>query len=142
MLAAADAVGIVPVSVLRDMVGGVLRFVQHELLPHAELENRILYAAVERVLGSPRAADTMRHEHDEVGRAAQELSELLGSLASGREPSDELARDLRRVLYGLHAVLELHFAKEERVYAPLLAGGLSATEQTLVLADLMSHARH
>lgn len=142
MLAAADAVGAVPVSVLHDMVTGVLQFVMRELLPHAELEDRVLYAAVEKVLESPRAADTMRREHDEVGRTAQELSDLLGSLASGDELPDRLARDLRRVLYGIHAVLSLHFAKEEHVYLPLLAGGLSATEQTLVLADLVSHAHH
>ena len=30
--------------------------------------------------------------------------------------------DLRRVLYGLHAILRLHFAQEEEAYAWLSSG--------------------
>ena len=35
--------------------------------------------------------------------------------------SDDLV-DLRRVLYGLHAILRLHFAQEEEAYAWLSSG--------------------
>ncbi|HMC07801.1 MAG TPA: hypothetical protein VKL22_00555, partial [Actinomycetota bacterium] len=36
-------------------------------------------------------------------------------------PGPEDIRDLRRVLYGLHAVLRLHFAQEEESYLSLRA---------------------
>jgi hypothetical protein len=36
---------------------------------------------------------------------------------SGPEPAD--IRDLRGILYGLHAVLRLHFDQEEELYASL-----------------------
>jgi hypothetical protein len=37
--------------------------------------------------------------------------------ASGPAPAD--IRDLRRTLYGLHAILKLHFDQEEELYASL-----------------------
>jgi hypothetical protein len=36
-------------------------------------------------------------------------------------PTPEDLVDLRRVLYGLHAILRLHFAQEEEAYAWLAA---------------------
>jgi hypothetical protein len=38
--------------------------------------------------------------------------------ASGPDAHD--LRDLRRVLYGLHAILQLHFAQEEESFLPLV----------------------
>jgi hypothetical protein len=37
--------------------------------------------------------------------------------AEGPRPED--LRDLRRALYGLHAILALHFAQEEELYTLL-----------------------
>jgi hypothetical protein len=43
---------------------------------------------------------------------------------------------LRRVLYGLHAVISLHFAKEDELLVPWMENRLSATEQENLLARL------
>ncbi len=53
-----------------------------------------------------------------IGRLVDELP------PDGDEPllPDDL-RDLRRTLYGLHAILRLHFAQEEEQYLPLLEEG-------------------
>jgi hypothetical protein len=40
--------------------------------------------------------------------------------ANGPEPAD--ITDLRRTLYGLHAILRLHFDQEEELYASLEQG--------------------
>ena len=40
--------------------------------------------------------------------------------------SDEQA--LRRVLYGLYAIIKLHLAKEEEIYFPILEARLAASE--------------
>jgi hypothetical protein len=40
--------------------------------------------------------------------------------ADGPTPDDVM--DLRRVLYGLYAILRLHFAQEEEAYAWLSSG--------------------
>jgi hypothetical protein len=65
----------------------------------------------------------MSRDHVEVHRLTESLRELRVRLDAG-EASDELYRDLRRVLYGLYVVVRLHFAKEEEVYVPLLESRL------------------
>ncbi len=61
----------------------------------------------------------MSRGHVEIGRLVNVLSRLLATMPErGPEPAD--LRHLRRVLYGLHAVLTLHFAQEEEAYLSLL----------------------
>jgi hypothetical protein len=55
--------------------------------------------------------------------------------AASRDP--DLQRELQRTLYGLYAIIRLHFAKEEEVYLPLLDAGLTPAE-----ADDMFRAMH
>lgn len=141
MLVAARAVGVVPMPVLRGMTEDVLHFVLRELAPHAELEERVLYPAVEQALRAPGATVALRREHAEVDRLARDLSELVGSLASGRGIPEDLAHELRRVLYGLHAIVSLHFAQEDDLVAGPVVARLSAADQNLVLTDLLAHAR-
>ena len=50
--------------------------------------------------------------YPEVGRLTEEL-----------RTATELA-DVRRLLYGLYAIVRLHFAKEEEIYLPILDAGL------------------
>jgi hypothetical protein len=55
-----------------------------------------------------------------TGRALEHFGHLLSDLPP-EGPSPEDLVDLRRVLYGLHAILRLHFAQEEEAYAWLSA---------------------
>jgi hypothetical protein len=57
--------------------------------------------------------------HLEIRHHAVLLGRMLDELPEGVAASADL-RDLRRVLYGLHAILRLHFAQEEQQYLPLL----------------------
>jgi iron-sulfur cluster repair protein YtfE (RIC family) len=43
-------------------------------------------------------------------------------------PDPDRRRELQRILYGLYAVIRLHFAKEEELYLPLLDAGLGSAE--------------
>jgi hypothetical protein len=47
------------------------------------------------------------------------LTRLLGDLGPAGSEPENLA-DLRRVLYGLHAILRLHFARDEEAHLSLL----------------------
>ncbi len=47
---------------------------------------------------------------------------------------------LRRVLYGLYALVKVHFAKEEEVYLPLLDARLSPAEARQMFAALEAAA--
>ncbi|MGA1362310.1 MAG: hemerythrin domain-containing protein [Ilumatobacteraceae bacterium] len=140
ILAAAHAVGSAPHPVLRDMTDAVLQFVLRELDGHARSEDEVLYDAVERATSTGVSIDTLRREHVEINRLSAELSDLHGSLVVSREPSEETTRALRRVLYGLHAVISLHFAKENEILVPWLEAALTAQEQDALLGRLRSLA--
>jgi hypothetical protein len=43
-------------------------------------------------------------------------------------PDPDRRRELQRILYGLYAIIRLHFAKEEELYLPVLDAGLGSAE--------------
>ena len=117
--AAADAVGERSPDEVREEVGKALDFLLHFLIPHAKAEDAALYPVVQKLMGAPRATATMSRDHVEVGRLTAELSKLAASSATGPIPAAQ-QKELRSLLYGLHALVALHFAKEEEIYLPLL----------------------
>ena len=121
----ADTVGDAPVEVMRRGVEEAYAFLVHQLIPHAEAEDRALYPVVQRLMGTPEATATMSRDHVEVGRLTEELAGLRARLAAG-PPGEAEVKALRRVLYGLHALVRVHFAKEEEIYLPLLDARLGA----------------
>lgn len=131
----ANAVGRLSVGELRWELEEIHEFLERHLIPHAGAEDRVLYPAVAQILGSPEATRTMSRDHVEVVRLTQELAELREALAMGHEPTT-IDFSIRRVLYGLHAILHLHFAKEEEIYIPLLERGLTEDEAAQVLARM------
>lgn len=131
---AADAVGSAPPEELLARVRFAHEFLAGHLIVHATAEDEALYPVVDELLGAPVTA-TMRRDHVEVARLTAELTELAGRLdVSG--PSEADARELRRVLYGLYAVVRLHFAKEEEVYLPLLDERLDTRDAGMVFAGM------
>ncbi len=110
-------------------------FLTHKLFPHAQVEEKALYPMVQKVMGSDHVTATMRRDHLEVER----LTEELGTLRVHRSQlsiTSIQAVALRRVLYGLYALLKLHFAKEEEIYLPLLDAKLSADEAKSMIENM------
>lgn len=107
-------------------------FLTRHLMPHAEAEEEVLYPAVARALGAAAATETMSLEHAEVARMAGEL----GRLRDRANYSEDDLRTLRRLLYGLYAVVGGHFAKEEEVYVPLLEASLGPEEAQRIVAEM------
>jgi hemerythrin superfamily protein len=94
-----------------DVVEGITAFLAEVLLPHALIEQRVLY---------PRAALLLneRDDSDDVAADRATVRELLTRLAT------EDARDagaLQEVLYALYTVLSAHFWREEAVFVRLAA---------------------
>ena len=84
--------------------------------PHANLENDLLFAALEPHLGPMGPLAVMRMEHDEIE----------GSLARVQEVKDLVeAQDL--VLHAIQVARD-HFAKEEQVLFPLAKQVLEAND--------------
>jgi len=57
--------------------------------------------------------------HREIHHLSRMLHRSAEDLSAGDELDQERIRDVRRMLYGLDAVLQLHFAQEEELYATM-----------------------
>ena len=122
ILEVANSIPEAPIAQIRDGVNEVYEFLAYHLLPHAQAEDAALYPTVQKVLGSPDATRTMSRDHVEVGRYVDELAQLRQNV------SGQSFKALQRVLYGLYALVKVHFAKEEEVYLPILEQRLSPQE--------------
>jgi iron-sulfur cluster repair protein YtfE (RIC family) len=145
---AADVVGDVSLPQLQQRIDAVYTFLTHELIPHAQAEDRALYPVIGKIMGAPEATATMSRDHVEVGKLTEELAELRGHLV-GTTLDAAQSRALRRVMYGLYALVKVHFAKEEEVYLPLLDARLTPPEAQSMFAameeaahELKSHLVH
>lgn len=138
LLHVADLVGEAAPDDLHKGVDEAYDFLTHHLIPHAEAEERALYPVVGRAMGAPEATRTMSRDHVEVGRLTDELGVLRSRLAAGG--NGEQLKALRRVLYGLHALVKVHFAKEEEVYLPILDERLSADDARRMFEAMESAA--
>lgn len=115
-----------------DQLTAVSNFLQRHLLRHAAAEEAALYPVVGWAIGNPEATATMSRDHREIARLTAELTELLDAAYDGA--ADVTA--LRRTLYGLRAIVVLHFAKEEEVYLPLLDQRLTPHDAVRLFADM------
>ena len=122
--AAGELVGHASLPDLVRAVDEALAFLRDQLIPHAAAEDAALYPVVERVMQAPGATATMRRDHEEVMRLVGQLGSVRDEFAYG-DPTPDDVRDLQRLLYGLFAVVELHFAKEEEIYLPQLEESLT-----------------
>jgi iron-sulfur cluster repair protein YtfE (RIC family) len=123
----ADSIGIASTESMREGVGQAYSFLIHQLIPHAQAEEQVLYPTVGRLLRAVEATETMSRDHLEVIRLTEELEALrLHVFYTPLTQADEQA--LRRVLYGLYAIIKLHLAKEEEIYLPILEAHLPFEE--------------
>jgi soluble P-type ATPase len=110
------------VAALRD----VHRQLVERLLPHEDEEEHRLLPALVRPLGSAAAVLPVSRSHVEIHRLVDRIGGHLDRVTDSRLPGD-LVTDLLATLYGLDAVLRLHFAQEEENYFAL-AGTETGTE--------------
>jgi hypothetical protein len=103
-------------------VGRLHEGVRDRLLPHEAVEETMLYPLMAQLLGGEDPTVTMSRAHVEIAHLSRLLGQLLDDATSDGLSDDELP-ELRRVLYGLHAVLRLHFAQEDEAFLSLLQDG-------------------
>lgn len=123
----ADLIGEAPVAAVRQGIEEICDFLLRDLVPHAQAEEQILYPVVASIMGAPEATATMCREHEEIRRLIEELT-MLRSEVFGTYLRPSMAKGLRRVMYGLYAVVKIHFVKEEEIYLPLLDTNLTVEE--------------
>lgn len=124
---------------LHQKAGDAYNFLAHHLIPHAQAEDQALYPVVQRVMGAAQATATMSRDHHEVGDLTAQLKALLPELEKDALSADQ-ANDLRRVLYGLYSLVKVHFAKEEKIFLPLLDANLTQSEANAMFENMEAAA--
>ena len=95
----------------RELIDRIVAFLRGPFEAYAESETRVLYPHLERLVGDPHATAAMRYDLDAIQRFADQLARV-----SVHETSN-----LQELLYGTHAIMRVHFRKEDELYLPLLA---------------------
>ncbi|HMA47634.1 MAG TPA: hemerythrin domain-containing protein [Frankiaceae bacterium] len=118
---------------------GIVGFLRGHLVPHARAEEVALYPRVEQAMGAPGATDTMTADHAEIVRRIDALAATVATVGTG-PASAEQTEQLRAQLYGLAAILVLHFRKEEDVLLPVLDARLSPDDARAMFAEMAAVA--
>jgi uncharacterized protein (DUF2249 family)/hemerythrin-like domain-containing protein len=110
-------------------------FLKNELLPHAAGEEAQLYPVMDEIVrahGKP--TETMQIDHEYIKNYIARIEEVAAQ-PSAAVPEALAARRARLAQLGsqLSAIFEMHLAKEERVYLPLLEQYVSEDEQQRML---------
>jgi len=117
--AAADVIGTVAHADALKGIRDVYRLLAEDIGPHEQAEEVELYPVLARVLGGADPTGTMSRAHVEISHQIRRLGKILDS-TDPLDPDDDDMAELRRLLYGLHAILRLHFAQEDEGYLSLL----------------------
>ncbi|HEX5746306.1 MAG TPA: heavy metal translocating P-type ATPase [Archangium sp.] len=88
---------------------------EERLLPHERSDETGLYPTLARLLGGEDPLASMSHTHREIAHLGRLLHRRVSDLAE-EGPDAAEQRELRRLLYGLSAILQLHFAQEEELF--------------------------
>jgi heavy metal translocating P-type ATPase len=106
--------GLAPEAALTELTR-LDSFIRDELIPHERADDQEIYPILAGLLGGEDPMATMSLSHSEIFRLAGVFHRQVEELRrSPNSPVDVF--DLRRTMYGLHAVLHLHFAQEEELY--------------------------
>lgn len=109
----------------------ILDFLQGTLVPHAQAEEAVLYPEWAKLVGFEDAAAPMVHDHRAIVERIERLAE-----------TDTAEIDtLQELLYGLYALISVHFRKEEDIQ--LSAFDAAPPELTrLVLEQMEAQSGH
>jgi hypothetical protein len=116
--ATADSLGYIGPDDAITRVRRVHQLLLTDVMPHELAEEHELYPALDRVLGSRAATETMSRGHAEIAHQVRRLGQLLEEIGTG-VPDDADIADLRALLYGLYAILRLHTTQEDESYLSL-----------------------
>lgn len=120
--ASIDAIAAAPAGpAIQAALRSIRRVLNEQILPHEHAEEERLYPALAEPIGGEAMA-AMSRVHVEIDRLAERINTYLQQ-ASADCLRPEQIPDLLASLYGIDAVLRLHFSQEEeRLFS--LAGGL------------------
>ena len=99
----------------------ILDFLRGTLMPHAHAEEEILYPEWAALVGFADAAVPMVHDHEAIVARI----ERLGAVDAGDVDT------LQELLYGLSALISVHFRKEEDLQLPAFDAAPEVAQRVL-----------
>ena len=118
----ADQLATAPPAEAVRALAGVETMVREQLLPHERQDETDVYPRIESSLGGDDPIAAMHRTHREVQHLGRRLARMVADLPPGG-PDQAAISDFQRVLYGLDAILRLHFAQEDELYQGLAETG-------------------
>jgi iron-sulfur cluster repair protein YtfE (RIC family) len=90
------------------LVARIVDFLAGTLVPHAKAEEEVLYPEWAKLVGFEDAAAPMIHDHEAIVERIERLE---------RADANDV-ETLQELLYGLYALVSVHFGKEEDIQLP------------------------
>ena len=115
----ADRLAAAPDEAALQAVARAHTLLAERILPHEYQEETQLYPALARPLGGDEATATMSRAHAEIQRLSDRIGAHLSLAQSNGTIGPGQVDDLLASLYGLYALLRLHFVQEEESYFAL-----------------------
>ena len=115
------------------LVGRIVEFLRGTLVPHARAEEEVLYPEWAKLVGFADAAVPMVHDHAAIVDRVERLEQA--------EADD--VDTLQEQLYGLYALISVHFRKEEDLQLPAFdAAPPEVTEAVLKRMETLTGHAH
>ncbi len=102
----------------REALVGLRTFLVETLVPHEEEEDREVYPLLTTALGTDDAISALHRTHTEIFHLVRLYGRIVDEIGDDG-PTAEDRTDLQRALYGLDAIVRLHQAQEEELYASI-----------------------
>lgn len=119
---------------LRTPVAEMDAFLSGLLVPHLEAAEGTLYPELERMMQNRHSMTPMRREHAEIRKLVIDFHRL-GQQVTEAHPSLARRLALRRVVFRLYALLEIHL-EEEELYVGIVNHGVTEDVAELLAAAL------
>jgi len=114
----ADGIDALPAGEAAAELEATRSFLVDDLMRHERQEDRTIYPMLAQAIGNEDATAALHRTHTEIFHLIGLYDRLVGDLPPEGPAREDLV-DLRRVLYGLDAILRLHMAQEEELYVSL-----------------------
>lgn len=119
---AADRLAAAPDQSALQAISRAHALLTERILPHERAEETQLYPALAHPLGTGEATATMSRTHAEIQRLSDRIGAHVALAQNAGAIDHDQVDDLLASLYGLHALLRLHFLQEEESYFTLAEG--------------------
>ncbi len=137
--ATADSLGNLPPAETMARLGALRHQLVEQVAPHEQAEQELLYPVLDRIVGGEDPTAPMSRAHVEIAHQIHCFVELLDELSTGG-PDEEDLTELRRLLYGLYALLALHTAQEDECYLSFGEENEAIDAEDLAAASGRPHA--